>query len=92
MIATMVRIFQRAMNAIFDDDQSLLRTALTQCFGKNEEYLDQAVAVIHACYNPLGHSCDSILQPAMDSVATSMGLATRDCSELYQFQTIQSLN
>jgi hypothetical protein len=92
MIATMVRIFKRAMNTIFDVDQSVLRATLTQCFGKHEDYLDQAVAVIHACYNPLGHSCDSILQPAMDSVATSMGLATRDCSEFYQFQTIKSLN
>lgn len=92
MITTMVRVYRRAMNAIFDDDQSLLRAALAQCFGKNEEYLSQAVAVIRACYNPFGYSYDSILQPAADAMAVGMGLATRDCSELYQFQTIRSLN
>ncbi len=90
LVATMVGIYHRAMKAVFDNDQSLLRAALVQCFGKNEECLDQSVEVIRACYNPSGYSCDSILQPAIDGMAAGMGLASRDCSELYEFQTIKS--
>ncbi|MEH6581837.1 MAG: hypothetical protein V7754_07875 [Halioglobus sp.] len=92
LIATMVKIYQRAMKAIFDDDQALLRKALLECFGKREDSLDQAVAVIRECYNPFGYSYDSILQPAVDGMAASVGLATRDCSELYEFKYIKSYN
>lgn len=92
LVSTMVRIYQRSMKSIFDDDESLLRAALLQCFGKNEAALDQAVAVIRACYNPLGYSCDSLLQPAIDAMAMGMGLATRDSAELYEFKNIKSCN
>jgi ABC-type nitrate/sulfonate/bicarbonate transport system substrate-binding protein len=92
LVATMVKVYQRAMKAIFDDDQQLLRTALLECFGKTEESLDQVVEVVRACYNPFGYSYDSILQPAIDGMAAGMGLATRDCGELYKFQYIKSYN
>lgn len=92
LIATMVKIHQRAMKAIFDDDQTLLRKALIECFGKREDSLDQAVAVIRECYNPFGYSYESILQPAIDGMAASAGLATRNCSELYDFEYIKSYN
>lgn len=92
LVSTMVRIYQRAMTCIFDDDESLLRAALLQCFGKNETAMDQAVAVIRACYNPLGYSCDSILQPAIDAMAMAMGMATRNSAELYQFENTKPNN
>lgn len=92
LVSTMVRIYERAMKSIFDEDESLLRAALLQCFGKSEAAADQSVAVIRACYNPLGYSCDSILQSAIDAMALGMGLATRDSAELYQFKYLKSYN
>ena len=92
LVATMVAVYQRAMKAIFDEDQTLLRRALVEWFGKNEDCLDQVVAVIRDCYNPFGYSYDSILQPAVDGMAAAMGLATRDCAELYEFKYIKPYN
>lgn len=91
LVSTMVGIYERAMKSIFEDE-SLLRSTLLQCFGKSEAAADQAVTAIRACYNPLGYSCDSILQPAIDAMAMGMGLATRKSAELYQFENIKSYN
>ena len=88
----MVKIYERAMQDIFDEDQTLLRTALVECFGKPEASLDQLVSVVRACYNRAGYSCDSILQPAVDAMAAGMGLPSRNCSELYEFSNIKSYN
>ena len=86
LVAAMVAIFQRAMKAVFDRDDTLLRRALTEYFGKPEHSLDPAIKVIRDCYNPFCNSYGNKLQPAIDAMAAGMGLASRDAGELYEFK------
>ena len=90
LVATMVRIYQEAMKTVFDDDQTLLREVLVATFDQPAEGLEQAVEVIRECYNPFGYSYESLLQSAIDSMAASMGLASRPSQELYEFKYIKS--
>lgn len=90
LVASMVGVYQVAMKLVFDDDETALRAALQEVFGKSPEGLDAAVRVIRHCYNPFGYSYDSVLQPAVDSLAAGMGLSTRSSRELYDFKYIKS--
>lgn len=92
LVATMVSIYQEAMQKVFDDDQTLLREVLVGTFDQPAQRLEQAVAVIRDCYNPFGYSYESLLQSAIDSMAASMGLASRPSQELYEFKYITSHN
>ncbi len=90
LVASMVAIYQEAMKLVFADDQTLLRRALQEYFGKAGEGLDEAVAIIRHCYNPFGFSYDSVLQPGVDLMASSMHLSSRPSGELYEFKFIKS--
>lgn len=92
LVAVMVGIYQQAMKIIFKDEQSILRTTLREAFGKTDEGMDKSIEVIRHCYNPFGYSYDSVLQPAVDSMAAAMGLASRSSKDLYEFKYIKSYN
>ena len=92
LVASMVSVYQEAMKLVFDDDQTILRSVLSDAFGKHSDGLDQAVHVIRHCYNPFGYSYDSVLQDAVDGFAAGMGLASRSSHELYEFKYIKSYN
>ena len=90
LVASMVSLYQEAMEKVFDDDEALLREVLLKIFDQPEQGLDQAVQVIRDCYNPCGYSDESLLQSAIDSMAAGMGLASRPAQELYEFKYIKS--
>ncbi len=92
LVADMVNVYQQAMKCVFDDNESLLRNVLVDTFSIPEQDLDQTVAVIRESYNPFGYSYDNLLQSAVDSMATGMGLASRQPGDLYEFKYIKSYN
>jgi hypothetical protein len=86
LVAGMVGVYRRAMDRIFDDDQAALQTVLRDVFNQPAEHLDQAVQLIRHCYNPAGHSHESLLQDAIDGFSAGLGTETRAAAELYDFQ------
>lgn len=90
LIAQVVKIFQQAMKYVYDDNDSVLRTALLSAFSMPEQGLDKAMEIVRDCYNPFGYSDDSLLQGAVDGMAAGMGLASRAPGELYDFKCIKS--
>ena len=92
LVAGMVNVYQQAMKLVFDDDQTILRSALQRSFDQEEEGLDMAIRVIRQCYNPFGYSYENVLQDAIDGFAAGMGLASRSSRELYEFKYIKSYN
>jgi hypothetical protein len=83
-VAAMVEVFQRAMNAIFNDDQ-LLCNVLADTFGKPRQGLENALQTVRECYQPAGFSDDTLLQNAVDGMALGMGLNSRPAGDLYDF-------
>jgi hypothetical protein len=92
LIAGMVGVYQRAMDRIFDDDETLLRSVLVSHFRMPQREMDQTVQLIRACYNPSGYCSDALLQSAVDSMADSMGLATQPQGEVYDFRYLERRN
>ncbi len=89
LVATMVSIFQRAMKAIYDDNE-LLAHVLQKTFSMPEKGLQQSLETMRKCYNPFGFSYETLLQDAVDAMAESMGLNSRPAAELYEFKFIKS--
>jgi hypothetical protein len=89
LVASMVHVYQEAMKMVFDD-MSILESVLHQVFAKDANGLEQAVRVIRHCYNASGYSDGVVLQDAIDGLAAGMGLASRPCGELYEFEYVKS--
>ncbi len=85
LVADMVGVYQQAMERVFDDDQGTLKTVLREAFNQPAEHLDQGVQLIRHCYNPAGHSHESLLQDAIDGFSAGLGTAPRAAGELYDF-------
>ena len=90
LVAQMVGIYQRSMQYVYDRDDTVLRSVLSDAFAVQAHELDQAVATIRECYNERGFSQDSVLHAAIDGVASGMGLPPRPAEDLYEFNTIKS--
>jgi ABC-type nitrate/sulfonate/bicarbonate transport system substrate-binding protein len=90
LVAAMVEVYQQAMKYVYDDDETVLRSVLGNAFSMPQDGLDQAIKTVRDCYNPFGYSYESLTQAAVDSMAATMGLASRAPAELYEFKYIKS--
>jgi hypothetical protein len=85
LASSLVGVYQKALLAIFDEDQTLLRKSLMDKFNIASTDLALAVKTIRSCYVSEGRSDETLLQSAMDLVAGDMGLPTRNFEALYDF-------
>jgi ABC-type nitrate/sulfonate/bicarbonate transport system substrate-binding protein len=89
LVARMVEVYQQAMKYIYDDETAL-RSVLGNAFHMPQGELSEAVKTVRDCYNPFGYSYESLTQSAVDSMAATMGLASRAPADLYEFKYIKS--
>lgn len=90
LVAAMTAVYQQAMKTVYDDDETVLQSVLADAFSMPQKGLDKATKTVRDCYNPVGYSDESLTQSAVDSMAATMGMATRAPADLYEFKTIKS--
>lgn len=86
LVASMAKLFQQSMQYIYDADDSVLRAVLVNTFGMSANGLDTSIQTVRDCYNPLGYSCYSLLQRAIEDMAAATGLTARAPEDLYEFK------